>query len=147
SLCTPVDGVGLPDPSAAKMPLVDVPNIGNELPRRQGEIPQVPANADGIGRVVEEQVLQMSDGEDLQKERGQVGELTESAKSLSDGESLKQQPVNQAQEHVVDHFAGQETELQKAIETISKYKKKYGSFQNLEEIATRHRNVMHGKPL
>ncbi len=51
------------------------------------------------------------------------------------------------EEQTVNHFAEKEGELAQAMETLSKYRKKYGSFENQEDLAARHRNVLHDAPL
>lgn len=73
----------------------------------------------------------------------QLGELKDMAGKMQDPNALKDQAVQQA----VNHFAGKEEQLQKAMETMAKYKQKYGSLESLSDIPKRRPNEMRDKPL
>ena len=65
---------------------------------------------------------------------------------LQDPSAMKEQAVQKVQEVAIDHFAGKEEVLQKAMDQVAKYKEKYSSLQSLEDAKKRRPNAMRGKP-
>lgn len=66
---------------------------------------------------------------------------------LQDPSAMKEQAVQKVQEVAIDHFAGKEEVLQKAMDQVAKYKEKYSSLQSLEDAKKRRPNAMRGKPI
>jgi hypothetical protein len=66
---------------------------------------------------------------------------------LQDPSATKEQAVQKVQEVAIDHFAGKEEVLRKAMDQVAKYKEKYSSLQSLEDAKKRRPNAMRGKPI
>jgi hypothetical protein len=91
---------------------------------------------------VENRVTQISEVAVIQE---QLGTLPTS--QVFSPEQTKEQLLEIAKEAAVDHFAGKESELKAAMELMAKYKKKFISFNGLEELTRKRPNEMQGKPL
>ncbi len=112
------------------------------------------------GQLAEVKALTTDPRAATEKAVGQLGELNDVTKALSEADKLKEQ--NEAlklaeqmknpeglKEQAVNHFAGQEASIQGAMSQMSKYKKKYASLGSLSEIKKNDwlpRNGLKGKP-
>ena len=65
---------------------------------------------------------------------------------IQNPDSLKQFAVQEVRQVAVNHFAGKEEELKKAMEVVSKYKLKYTSLNSLGDLKKRPPNEMKDKP-
>ncbi len=150
SLSNPLNVQSMPYGSGLNIPSTDLGslgNVGDEITQNQGQISQVPTNLREAGKLAEEQAKNISAVGDIEKELGQVGEITGMAGTLKDQDAMKQELIQQAQQLAVNHFDGKEAQLQEAMKTLSKYKKKYGSLTSLSDIPKRRPNEMREKPL
>ena len=112
------------------------------------------------GQLAEVKALTTDPGAVVEKAVGQLGEMNDVTKAMSEADKLKEQ--NEAlklaeqmrnpealKEQAVNHFAGQEAAIQGAMSQMSKYKKKYASLGSLSEIKKNDwlpRNGLKGKP-
>ena len=145
-----LDGQVLQDAASVDIKSVDMGDIGNQMQGHQNLVSQVPKDIDGIAKMAEEQATNISAVTDVQKELGLVVKLTDMAGTLKDQEELKKLLTHEVQKQAVGHFAGKEQELKSAVDLISKYKRKFGNVNNLEELAAlikKRPNEMKGKPL
>ena len=101
-------------------------------------------NVDGATKLAEEKVA-----EQVPEISAQSAELTQ-LQSMTSEEGAKQMVQQQAMDQIpqspINHFAGKEEVLQKAMEDLSKLKKKYHSINSLADIKKKRPNEMHGKP-
>lgn len=134
---------GLPDVSAVIVPKVNGIAQGfTGVKDLKQSIPKDITNVDQLAKVAENQVNQIS----------QVAAVQEQLRSLPTSQMLspeqtKEKLLQMARETAVDHFAGKESELKAAMELVSKYKKKFISFNSLEELTRKRPNEMQGKLL
>jgi predicted nuclease with TOPRIM domain len=78
----------------------------------------------------------------LTGQTGEAGALLNQAQNL---EAMKEQVVQQVQQQAVNHFAGKEEQLQKAMEQMSKLKQKYSSLNSLADVGKKRPNEMRNK--
>ncbi|MDV3309028.1 MAG: hypothetical protein LOY03_09445, partial [Cyclobacteriaceae bacterium] len=105
-----------------------------------------PSNIDDMSELAEKQAEKITEVTGVNTELNEAGKVLQSAGSLSDESAVKDELITQAQQQAVNHFEGQEEQLNAAMELVAKYKKKYGSFQSLEDIASRKGNPLRGTP-
>lgn len=145
-----LSNVELPTLSDVEIPNVDMDALNEttgKLQEYQGQLSQVPTNLEDAGKMAETEATKITAVGEVQNELGEVSELTGMAGTLKDQDALKQQMKQEVQKQAVNHFAGKEEQLQKAMETMSKYKQKYSSLQSLSDIPEKRPNEMRGKPL
>ncbi len=65
---------------------------------------------------------------------------------MQNPDSLKEFVIDQAKEIAIDHFAGKEEQLKKAMESVSKYKQKFPTISSLNDLSKKRPNEMRGKP-
>ena len=65
---------------------------------------------------------------------------------MQNPDSLKEFAIDQAKEIAIDHFAGKEEQLKKAMESVSKYKQKFPTISSLNDLPKKRPNEMRGKP-
>lgn len=148
TLSNPLNSTNLSSVSGIDIPSTDinVPSVGSELNQLQGQLPQVPTTLDDATKLAEDQATKIATVSDVQKELGQVTEIQNMTGALKDQEAMKMELIQQAQQQAMNHFAGKEEQLKKAMQTVSKYKQKYSSLESLSDIPKRHPNKMRGKP-
>jgi hypothetical protein len=73
-------------------------------------------------------------------------EFMETAEKLKDPEAMKEEVKQVVVQKAINHFAGKEEVLQKAMNQMAKYKQKYESLNSLSDIKKRPPNAMKGKP-
>lgn len=137
----------LQDITNIDIPSIDTGSIGDQIKEYQSTIADLPAGLDGTARLAEEQAGKIGEITNVQTELGKVGELTSATTTLQDQEKLKQELVQEAQKQAVDHFAGKKEQLDKALQSISKYKQKFSTVTSLNDIPKKAPNEMKGKPL
>jgi hypothetical protein len=118
-----------------------------QVQQQVGEVTSGVKDVNSASKVLEQKAGDMSGVQKAlgdTKGLGNVGALPteEAAKS-----QIEQQVKTQATEVARDHFAGKEQVLQQAMETLAKYKKKYGSLNSLNDLPKKRPNEMRGKPL
>jgi hypothetical protein len=76
-------------------------------------------------------------------------EFLSTAKKMKDPEAMKKELAAKAQEQAINHFAGKQQEVKVVMESMGKYKKKFASVDNLDDLAKKLKikNSMNGKPL
>ncbi len=121
-----------------------------EIAKQAGEydtqFATTPSNIDDMSELAEKQAEKITEVTGVNTELNEAGKVLQSAGSLSDESAVKDELITQAQQQAVNHFEGQEEQLNAAMELVAKYKKKYGSFQSLEDIASRKGNPLRGTP-
>lgn len=100
-----------------------------------------------LPQTLEQQASKVEGIAELQKQNGVVTEYTENIAQLQDPEAMKQLAAQEAKKVAIDHFAGKEEVLQKAMDEMSKYKRKYEQFSGVKDKSNRFRNAMKTKPL
>ncbi len=144
-LNSPIPG-DIPDLSPPNMAGVDeISNAASRLRDLNQSIPKEVPKVDQLDELAEAQIGQIKQVSAVQD---QIGNLPTAFPTSE--EQAKKQMLDQAKDVVVDHFAGKEQELKSAMDQISKYKKKFHSVNNLEELAQlikKRPNEMKGKPL
>jgi hypothetical protein len=120
----------------------------NELtdPIQEGIADVVPENINDLPSTIEDEASKIVQLDDVQKQMGEVDDLKVMAGQLNDAEAVKEKLQEEIQQQAVDHFAGKEQQLEKAMETLAKYKKKYASVQSLEDLPKKRPNPMRDKP-
>lgn len=147
----PVLGVnteGLPDMPGTdqlKQQLPDVPVVeGLEDVKALSEVKSV----DDAAVLAEKQVANLDQVKELQGQAG-AGEVQQ-LQSLTSEDAAKQlieeQVMQQFPRSPVNHFAGKEEVLQKAMEEMAKLKNKYSSLADMKEAGKKRPNEMRGKP-
>jgi hypothetical protein len=126
------------------LPLIDV---GGQVQQYQNTLGQLPTNVDDAVKLAEENVKNISAISDVQGELGKVSEVANMSEKLRDQEALKKELIQEAQKQVVDHFAGKQEHLNKAMQSISKYKSKFSKTASLNDLPKKAPNEMKGKPL
>jgi len=144
---SPVDLPKLSDLANGALPSADIGNLGNQASQYQNEISKMPTDLDGAAKFAEDQVSNISVIGDVQKELTQVEEVTKVAGTLKDQEQLKQQVVSEVKEQAMDHFAGKQEQLTKAMETVSKYKSRFPTTTSMIDLPKKPPNAMKKKPL
>ncbi len=148
----PIPGLNIPPiGNLPDLPTADI-LVGDEISKATSQleglshsIPKDIPTTDKLGKIAE---TQLSKIEEISAVQDQLGNLPSAP--VTSEEQAKLELLKQAQEAALDHFAGKEQELKSAMGQISKYKKKFGNVNNLEELAALIRkrpNEMKGKPL
>ncbi|HLT71058.1 MAG TPA: hypothetical protein VKZ75_00330 [Cyclobacteriaceae bacterium] len=124
-----------------------LPRTGN-INLRAGELTATPISVDEATMLVEDEVTRILSVDEIKTQISETDKLTDMMGPAWDQQSVADELTHQAQEQAVDHFLGKEKEeqLQKAMETLAKYKKKYSSVQGIEDIARKRRNPLKDKP-
>jgi hypothetical protein len=81
-----------------------------------------------------------------QVEEFKQNELMQKADMLKDPESMKAELKKEVVQRAVNHFVGKEQVLQQAMDNVAKYKKKFESLNNLEDVKHLRKNSMRGRP-
>ena len=101
-------------------------------------------NANGASLLIENEAEKITEATGVSSELNEAWKVADFAGAMPDERAVTDELVTRAQQEAVDHFQGQEEQLREAIELVAKYKKKYGSFQSLEDIARRKGNPLRG---
>lgn len=125
---------------------VSLGEVGKEISRYQDQIADLPATMEEASSMAEEQAMKITQVNEISDQFGEVDGITEMAGSLTDEQAVKEELVQKAQQQAVDHFQGKEEQLQKAMETLAKYKQKYSKLEGLDQIPKKRPNAMRGKP-
>ncbi len=96
-----------------------------------------------LSRTAENKVMELGEMKGLKTEITQLDQYKNQASLAANEKAMK----DMLEQQTLNHFAGQEKQLQSAMSQISKLKKKYASLNNLEEIPQKHPNPLHDKPL
>jgi hypothetical protein len=104
------------------------------------EIKDLPAAA-------ETKAVELSGLNQTKEQTEALNKYKEMTKKFQNPDSMKSLAKEEIKKAAVNHFAGKEEQLKKAMETISKYKLKYSSINSLADIKKRPPNAMKGKPL
>ncbi len=137
----------LPDAPAINVPSINTGDIGGQVQQYQNTLGKLPTDVDGAVRLAEENVKNVSAISEVQGELSKVSEVTNMTEKLKDQEALKKELIQNAQKQVVDHFAGKQEHINKAMQSISKYKQKFSTITSLNDIPKKAPNEMKGKPL
>src|SRR5690606_1096996 len=125
---------------------VDLGKVGEEISEYQDQIADLPASMEEASSIAEEQATKIVEANGISDQLEEVEGITEMAGSLPDEEAVKDELLQKAQQQAVDHFQGKEEQLQKAMETLAKYKQKYSKLEGLDQIPKKKPNAMRGKP-
>lgn len=127
-------GLNLPNVNVPSVGVDGLANVGDQVNQVESQIGQLPTNMDDVGKLAEDQASNISAIADVEKELSQVNDVTKMAGTLQDQEQLKQQVVSEVKEQAVEHFAGKQEQLNKAMESISKYKNKFPTVTSLNDL-------------
>ncbi len=120
----------------------EITGKAGDLGNLQQQLPQTheteAAEAVGLDKLPTDQMS-------VDKLTGQTGEAGALLNSAQNPEALKEQAVQQVQQQAVNHFAGKEEQLQKAMEQMAKLKQKYSSLNSLSEVGKKRPNEMRNK--
>jgi hypothetical protein len=124
---------------ALSLPQIDgeLGEVMNNIKSVQQAIPETPT-VESIAAQVEEQASQFI--------VDQFGELP-SLPELPSEEEAKEAMIKEAKKQVMNHFAGQEQQLQSAMESVSKYKQTFSDVQSIKDLPKKAPNPMKDKPL
>lgn len=125
---------------------VSLGEVGKEISQYQDQIADIPTGMEEASSMAEEQATKIVEANGISDQLGEVEGITEMAGSLPDEQAVKEELVQKAQQQAVDHFQGKEEQLQKAMETLAKYKQKYSKLEGLDQIPKKKPNAMRGKP-
>jgi predicted nuclease with TOPRIM domain len=95
-----------------------------------------------VPQALETKAGELAGVDKLKEQTGEAGALLNQAQNP---EAMKEQVVQQVQQQAVNHFAGKEEQLQKAMEQMSKLKQKYSSLNSLSEVGKKRPNEMRKK--
>ncbi len=87
---------------------------------------------------------QVAGFDEVKAELGRAEPVTEMGEGLRE-EAVKSKIREEVQREAVNHFAGQQKELEQAIEKLGKLKLKYESVGSIAELPKRRPNLMQGK--
>ena len=137
----------LPNAADVKLPTEDLSSISDQIRPYHDKITEVvPDNINDVPSIVEKEAVEAVQLDDVQKQIGEAGQLSEMTSQLNNQEAVKEKLKEVAQQQAMDHFAGKEQQLEQAMETLAKYKKKYESVQSLADLPKKLPNPMHDKP-
>jgi hypothetical protein len=124
---------------------VNLGEVGEQISLYEGQLPTLPATMEEASSMAEGQAMKIADVNEVSDRLGEAASVTEMA-SLPDEQAVKEELVQKAQQQAVNHFQGREEQLQKAMETLAKYKQKYSKLEGLDQIPEKKPNAMRGKP-
>lgn len=128
--------------------LKDIQGLGDlsELTGKVGELQDLTNGSlpQQLPQSLETKAAEFAGVDKLKEQTGALDPLMNQAPQNPD--AMKDELVQQVKKHAVNHFAGKEEQLQKAMEQMSKLKQKYSSLNSLSEVGKKRRNAMHGKP-
>jgi hypothetical protein len=131
-------------------PVGDLGKVSEQLKDVQGDVKNITqGNLDDVKdlpKTLEEQAKKVDGVEELQKQSGVVDEYKEKLDAVKNPDKAKEQAVEVVQEAAIDHFAGKEEQLKKAMDQMAKYKQKYSNVSSLKDLPKRPPNPMKGKP-
>ncbi len=99
-----------------------------------------------LSKAVEEKATDISGIKEIEKQTESLDQYREAISKPPNQDSIKEIAIAQLRQVAVNHFAGKEQVVQKAMETMSKYKKKYSSVVSISELPKKRPNEMRGKP-
>jgi hypothetical protein len=172
---TKIPGVDLPNVESISLPELDLPEmpslsvndfvemeispdlfkINNDLPFGsidglegiQESFSNISENISNIGDIKANPDLaidQVANKIEGVSEIRKIGEMENPMEQLPSGNPDK--VIEQAKKQAVNHFAGKEEQLNKAMDQISKYKQKYSSVQSIKDLPKKVLNEMKDKP-
>lgn len=106
----------------------------------------IPQGTDDIPSMVESKAGDALEIDAVQEQLGEVSDLIEGMGELGNAEYVQGQLKREARQQAFDHFAGKQEQLEKAMETMSEYKRKYEDIQSVAELPRKRPNAMRGKP-
>lgn len=145
-LKNPLGDQSLPGLENIDLEGVNLGDAGEQISQVREQLPELPTTMEGASSMAEEQATKIVEANGVSDQLGEVEGMAEMAGSLPDEQAIKDELVQQAQQQAVDHFQGKEEQLQKAMETLAKYKQKYSKLEGLDQIPKRKPNAMRGKP-
>ena len=143
----PLGDQGIPGIDNISLSETGLGEAGEQINQYQDQLSTIPANMEEASSLAEEQAMKISEVTEISEQLIEVGEVTEMAGSLPDQQAVKEELTRKAQQQAIDHFQGKEEQLQKAMETLAKYKQKYSKLEGLDQIPKKKSNEMRGKPL
>ena len=99
-----------------------------------------------LSKAAEEKATDISGIKEMEKQTESLDEYKEAISKPPNQDSIKEMAIAQLRQVAVNHFAGKEQVMQEAMETMSKYKKKYTSVVSISELPRKRPNEMKGKP-
>jgi hypothetical protein len=131
-------------------PVGDLGKVTEQIKGVQGDVSNITKgnlnDVKELPKTLEEQAKKIDGVTELQKQSGVVDEYKEKLEMVKDPETAKEQAVEVIKEKAIDHFAGKQEQLKKAMDQMAKYKEKYSSVSSLKDLPNRPPNAMKGKP-
>lgn len=159
NLSTPGIDASLPQGASLPQDLGEIktPEVGGELKELTDGVGEVGKVGDEIEdakdklKDPETRKEALAKAEEKATELAPVKDVTEKLDvpkdlPIADGQLSQEELKEQAKKQAIDHFAGKETQVQEAINKMSKLKQKYSSVQSLKDIPKKVPNPMKGKP-
>ena len=104
------------------------------------------SDVEALSKAAEEKATDISGIKEIEKQTESLNQYKDAISKPSNQDSIKEMAIAQLRQVAVNHFAGKEQVLQEAMETMSKYKKKYTSVVSISELPKKRPNEMRGKP-
>jgi hypothetical protein len=130
--------------------LGDLGQITDQLKNVQGDIKSVASGnlseVKELPKSIEQHATKIDGVSELQKQSQVIDEIKGKLEIVKDPQQGKGQAAEKVKEAAIDHFAGKEEQLKKAMDQMAKYKQKYSSVSSLKDLPKRAPNAMKGKP-
>lgn len=131
-------------------PVGDLGQVTDQLKNVSGDVKNIASgnlsDVKELPKTLEQQASKIDGVQELQKQSGVVDEYKDKLDAVKDPDKAKELALEKAKEAAVDHFAGKEEQLKKAMDQMAKYKQKYSSVSSLKDLPKRPPNAMKGKP-
>ena len=119
--------------------------VTENLPMNGAQLSDVKSQISGVPNALKTQAESAVGVDAVRDEIAKSGEVTAMMSGASE-EAVKEQLKSEVQRQAVNHFAGQEKQLEAAMETLSKYKLKYERVTSIADLPKKRPNPMKGKP-
>jgi len=128
-----------------------VKDVQGKLGSVTGELSQVKTLSKDPDQAIETSLKEVAQVKQVQDQIDIAGEM-ENNELVRDAKKLENpgQIIPDNKESLIkaiDHFAGKEENIQKAMESVSKYKQKFATVSNLNDLPKKRPNPMKAKPL
>lgn len=133
-----------PQLDAWKAEVPTMPDPAGTLDQHLAEVKKLTSDP---AQAAEKTVAEMVEASDATMALQEAEQIKQSNEALKAAEQLKDPEM--AKQQAIDHFAGQEAQLQSAMSQVSKYKRKYSSLGSLSEVKKNDwipKNGLKGKP-
>ena len=141
----PLGDQGVPGLESIVVKEVNLGEVGEQVSQYQDQLSTLPSDMEEASSLAEEQGMKIVQVNEISDQIGETTKIAEMAGTMPDQQAVKDELVQKAQQQAIDHFQGKEEQLQKAMETLAKYKQKYSKLEGLDQIPKKKSNEMRGK--